>query len=169
LLVKLGGTFLSQIPANGLVIVPADPEFASIAPTYIFASLAAVILLLALALRLMGAGAQRESEVWAGGIPRYRASMQYTATGFTNPLRFIFGSLYQSRREIEGDYQQAPFFARSIHYTHSFTEPIETYLYEPIVAAARRLSQQLAWVQAGSVSLYLLYLFVVFLIVLFVR
>ena len=169
LLVKLGGTFLSQIPANGLVIVPADPEFASIAPTYIFASLAAVILLLALALRLMGAGAQRESEVWAGGIPRYRASMQYTATGFTNPLRFIFGSLYQSRREIEGDYQQAPFFARSIHYTHSFTEPIETYLYEPIVAAARCLSQQLAWVQAGSVSLYVLYLFVVFLIVLFVR
>jgi hypothetical protein len=35
LLVKLGGGFLGQVlPVNGLVVVPADADFSSIAPTY---------------------------------------------------------------------------------------------------------------------------------------
>ena len=95
--------------------------------------------------------------------------MQYTATGFTNPLRFIFGSVYRSTRHIEGDYQHAPFFARTVRYRHTFIEPIEEYVYGPIVRAAQSLSQRLSLFQAGSVSLYLLYLFAVFLVALFVR
>ena len=170
LLVKLGGGFLSQIiPANGLVVVPASAEFASIAPTYIFVTFVVVIAIVAALLRLAGVRAARTSPVWAGAIPSYRPSMQYTATAFTNPLRFIFGSVYQSARNIEGDYHQAPFFARSIHYTHRFIEPIETYLYEPLVRGARSISERVSFLQAGSVSLYLLYLFVVFVIVLFIR
>jgi hydrogenase-4 component B len=170
LLVKLGGTFLSPlIPANGLVLVPASVDFASIAPTYIFITLVVVIALVAAALRLAGARGYRESKVWAGAIPAYLPSMQYTATAFTNPLRFIFGGVYQSERHIEGDYHQAPFFARSIRYTHRFIEPVQLYLYEPIAAGARALSERMAFLQAGSVSLYLLYMFAVFLLVLFIR
>jgi NADH:ubiquinone oxidoreductase subunit 5 (subunit L)/multisubunit Na+/H+ antiporter MnhA subunit len=111
-LVKLGGTFLQFIPVNGLVVVPASAEFASIAPTYIFATLVLVIAIVAGLLRLAGVHERRQAKVWAGGVPEYRPSMQYTATAFTNPLRFIFGTVYQSARDIEGDYQQAPFFVR---------------------------------------------------------
>lgn len=169
--VKLGATFLSQVlPVNGLVIVPGDPEFSSIAPTYIFLTLAFVIGFLALALRVLGAGAGRQAKkVWVGGIPAYRVSMQYTPTGFTNPLRFIFGTVYRSTREIEGDYHQAPFFARSVRYTHRFIEPVETYVYFPLASGARALSERLSFLQGGNVSVYLVYLFAVFLIALFVR
>lgn len=170
LLIKLGGGFLGQVlPGNGLVVVPADAAFSSIAPTYIFLTLAAVIGMVALALRLAGVRGRRRTRVWAGAIPAHQASMQYTATAFTNPLRFVFGAVYRSSREIEGDYQQAPFFARSIRYTHRFIEPVETYVYLPLARGARRVSDRLSFLQAGNVSLYLLYLFVVFLVALFLR
>jgi hydrogenase-4 component B len=169
LLVKLGGTFLQFIPVNGLVVVPASAEFASIAPTYIFATLVLVIAIVAGLLRLAGVRERRQTKVWAGGVPEYRPSMQYTATAFTNPLRFIFGTVYQSARDIEGDYQQAPFFVRSVRYVHHFVEPIEVYVYAPVVRGVRALSEGVSFLQAGSVSLYLLYLFAVFLVVLFLR
>jgi hydrogenase-4 component B len=168
--VKLGGTFLSQVlPVNGLIVVPTDAGFSSIAPTYIFVSLAVVIALVALLLRLSGNRARHTEPVWAGAIPQWEPSMQYTATGFTNPLRFIFGTVYRSTRHIEGDYEQAPFFARTVRYRHTFIEPIEEYVYGPIVRSAQMVSQRLGIFQAGSVSLYLLYMFAVFLVALFLR
>lgn len=168
--VKLGATFLDRVvPANGLVVVPANADFASISPTYIFLSMAAVIALVAVGLRTLRPPPLRRTDVWAGAIPEYRPAMQYTATGFTNPLRFIFGTVYRSAREIEGDYYQAPFFARTIRYTHRFIEPVETFVYDPAVRTARLLSERMGPLQAGNVSLYLLYLFLAFLIVLFIH
>ncbi|MGH7641001.1 MAG: proton-conducting transporter membrane subunit [Candidatus Dormibacteria bacterium] len=168
--VKLGGDFLAHvIPGNGLVIVPTSFNFAFISPPYILIVLVAVIGLVALALRLMGGRPRRDAEVWAGGISDYRASFQYTATGFTNPMRVIFGSVYQSRRQIEGDYRQAPHFARSIRYVHHFVEPVDAYLYAPLLRTTRGLSRRLSLLQSGSVSLYLLYVVVVFIVVLLVH
>jgi hydrogenase-4 component B len=168
--VQLGGTFLSQVlPVNGLIVVPTDAGFSSIAPTYIFLSLAVVIATVALLLRLGGSRSTETRPVWAGGIPRWDPSMQYTATAFTNPLRFIFGTVYRSTRHIEGDYEGAPMSARTVRYSHTFIEPIEEYVYGPIVRHAYALSQRLGILQAGSVSLYLLYLFAVFLVALFLR
>jgi hydrogenase-4 component B len=150
-------------------VVPTNPDFSSIAPTYIFISLAVVIAVVAVLLRLGGNRSRHTRPVWAGAIPHWEPSMQYTATGFTNPLRFIFGSVYRSTRHIEGDYQQAPFFARAVRYQHTFIEPIEEYVYGPIVRVALTVSQRLGIFQAGSVSLYLLYLFIVFVVALFLR
>lgn len=168
--VQLGGSFLSQIlPVNGLVLVPTSFNFAFISPTYVFLSFAFVILLTAGALRLLCKPGRRESPVWAGAVSQRTPTMQYTATGFTNPFRSIFGGVYQSQREVEADYQQAPFFVRRIRYVHRFIEPVETYIYRPVVLAARWVSERFALVQGGSLSVYVLYLFVVFVIVLLLR
>jgi hypothetical protein len=168
--VQLGATFLDHvIPGNGLVIVPTSFDYAFISPTYVFLTLVAVIGLLALALWAAGRPERRTSKVWVGGVPEHLPGMQYTASAFTNPLRFIFGGIYGSQREIEGDYHQAPFFARRMWYVHRFVEPVETYGYRPVVRAARWLSRSAAPLQAGNLGLYLLYLFVVFLVALFVR
>lgn len=170
LLTRLGGTVLQGVvPANGLVVVPADAGFASIAPTYLAISLGLVIGILALGLRLLGRPRPGTRSVWAGAVPEYRPAMQYTATAFTNPLRFVFGSVYRSRRDIRGDYGQTPFFVRSIHYAHGVVEPVEAYVYRPVARAVRRLSGRASALQAGSVNLYLLYLFVVFVVVLLWR
>lgn len=168
--VTLGGTFLSQIlPVNGLVIVPTKFDYAFISPTYIFLSLAALIGVTAGALRLMAPRATVTKGVWASAIGAYQPSMQYTATAFTNPFRFIFGQVYRSAREIEGEYHQAPYFARTVRYAHHVVEPVETYLYAPIVALFRNASRLVALAQSGNVSLYLLYLFIVFVIALLVK
>jgi hydrogenase-4 component B len=169
-LVRLGGTVLQGlVPASGLVVVPTDVGFASVAPTYIAISLGLVIGIVALALRLLGAPEPRQASVWVGAVPEHRPTMQYTATAFTNLLRFVFGSVYRSRRDIQGEYGQAPFFARSISYAHRVVEPVETYIYRPVARTLQLLSERAGVFQAGNVNLYLLYLFVVFVIVLLWR
>ncbi|MGC2192610.1 MAG: proton-conducting transporter membrane subunit [Candidatus Dormiibacterota bacterium] len=168
--IRVGGTFLSQIlHANGMVIVPTSFNYAFISPTYIFLSLVCIIALTAGALRLLGRRARRESDVWVGAGGEYRASMQYTSTAFTNLLRSTFGGVFRDQRAIERDYHQAPFFTHSVRYLRRVVEPVEAYLYQPVVTASRRISAAAGHLQSGHVSLYLLYLVAVFVIVLLVR
>ncbi|HUY10313.1 MAG TPA: proton-conducting transporter membrane subunit [Candidatus Dormibacteraeota bacterium] len=168
--IKVGGTFLSQIlHANGMVVVPTSFSYAFISPTFIFLSLVGIIVLTAGALRLLGRRSRRESEVWVGGAIDYRASMQYTSTAFTNLFRSTFGGVFRDQRDIERDYHQAPFFAHSVRYLRRVVEPVEAYVYQPVVSGARRVSSVAGRLQSGHVSLYLLYLVAVFVIVLLVR
>ncbi|MGC1908631.1 MAG: proton-conducting transporter membrane subunit [Candidatus Dormiibacterota bacterium] len=168
--IRVGGTFLSQIlHANGMVIVPTSFNYAFISPTFIFLSLVCIIVLTAGALRLLGRRSRRESEVWVGGAIEYRASMQYTSTAFTNLFRSTFGGVFRDQRDIERDYHQAPFFAHSVRYLRRVVEPVEAYVYRPVITGARRLSSAAGRLQSGHVSLYLLYLVAVFVVVLLVR
>jgi formate hydrogenlyase subunit 3/multisubunit Na+/H+ antiporter MnhD subunit len=168
--IQVGGTFLSQIlHANGMVIVPTSFNYAFISPTYIFLSLVCIIALTAGALRLLGRRARREKEVWVGAGGEYRASMQYTSTAFTNLFRSTFGGVFRDRRAIERDYHQAPFFAHSVRYVRRVVEPVEAYVYQPVIGVSRRISAVAGRLQSGHVSLYLLYLVAVFVIVLLVR
>ena len=148
--VQLGGSFLSQIiPANGLVIVPTSLNFAFISPTYIFLTFVIVILLTAAVLRVLCKPGRRETPVWVGAVAQRTPTMQYTATAFTNPFRSIFGGVYRSQREVEADYQQAPFFIRGIRYTHRFVEPVDTYIYQPVVPLHGGYLIGLRWCRAA--------------------
>ncbi len=168
--VRLGATFLHQvIPGNGVVIVPTSFTDAFISPTYIFCTLAIVIGVTAGVLRLLGRRPRRETAVWAGAIAQPHPAMQYTATAFTNPFRSIFGGIFRAQRAIEGDYDQPPYFVRSLRYARRVVEPVDAYVYRPAVGAARCLSRAAGRLQAGSVSLYLLYVVAVFVIILFIR
>ncbi len=168
--VRLGGGFLGQIlPVGGLTIVPTSFRYAFIAPTYLACTLAAVVGLTAALLRLLARPRRREAPVWTGAGEEATPAMQYTATAFTNLFRSVFGGVFRGQRQVEGTYHQAPYFARSIHYRHRVVEPIASSLYTPAVAAARWIARQAGRLQSGSLSLYLLYLVVVFIIVLFAR
>ncbi|MGB9482392.1 MAG: hypothetical protein WCB86_00630, partial [Candidatus Dormiibacterota bacterium] len=67
------------------------------------------------------------------------------------------------------DYHQAPFFAHSVRYVRRVVEPVEAYVYRPVITGARRISSAAGRLQSGHVSLYLLYLVAVFVVVLLVR
>jgi formate hydrogenlyase subunit 3/multisubunit Na+/H+ antiporter MnhD subunit len=168
--IRVGGTFLSQIlHNNGMVIVPTSFSYAFISPTFIFLSLVCIIALTALALRLLGRRVRRESDVWIGGGGEYRASMQYTASGFTNLFRSTFGGVFRDQRDIQRDYHQAPFFTHSVRYVRRVIEPVETYLYRPTVTIAGQISRAAGRFQSGHVSLYLLYLVAVFVLILLIH
>lgn len=168
--IRVGGTFLSQIlHANGMVVVPTSFNYAFISPTFIFLSICAIIVLTALALRLGRRGQVRQAPVWSGAGEPYRPTMQYTPSSFTNLFRSTFGGVFRDQREIQRDYHQAPFFTHSVRYVRRVVEPVETYLYRPLVLGARGLSQRVSRLQSGHVNLYLLYLVAVFVIVLLVH
>ena len=120
-------------------------------------------------LRLLRGPRVVRRNVWTGAGTPYVPAVQYTATGFTNVLRFVFGTVYSSTREIQAEYAQAPFFARTIRYSHRFVEPVGTYLYRPLVRVSRGFARRVWPLQAGNVSLYLVYLLIAFLAVLFVQ
>jgi formate hydrogenlyase subunit 3/multisubunit Na+/H+ antiporter MnhD subunit len=166
----LGGTFLSQVlPGNGVVITPTSFSYAFISPPYILLSLLAVIALVAIALRVLGRRDSVEHDVWGGAGQPFRPSMQYSATAFTNLFRSAFGGVFGDRRRVQQDYHQAPYYAHSVRYERRVVEPVDTYVYQPVVAAARRISRWVSVIQAGNVSLYLLYLVAVFIVVLLVH
>ncbi len=167
---RLGGTFLGQIiHANGVVITPTSFTYAFISPTYILLSLVFIIAVVAGVLHLLAPRNRRESDVWVGGYSPYHPSMQYTATAFTNLFRSTFGGVFRDRRAVEREYHQAPFFAHSVRYFRRVVEPVESYLYRPVVSGMRHASQAVGIVQNGHVSIYLLYLVIVFVVILFVR
>jgi hypothetical protein len=95
--------------------------------------------------------------------------MQYTSTSFTNRFRSTFGEVFRDQKVIEGDYHQPAYFAHTIRFVRRVVEPLETYLYAPVVSTARRVPKGARRIQSGNVSLYLLCLFAIFVIVLFAR
>ncbi len=103
LLVTLGGAlFKGWLPVNGLVVIAA-PAFSTIdSPSYLFLAELLLVGLVLLALRaIRPLGVRRTGRVWAGGIPRFEASMTYTGLAYSNPLRLIFHSVYRSRVKSE--------------------------------------------------------------------
>ena len=168
--VHLGGTFLGQVlPGNGVVITPTSFSYAFISPTYIFLSLLAVIALVAIGLHFLSRRDGVEHDAWVGAGRSFRPSMQYTATAFTNLFRSTFGGVFGDQRTVQQDYHQAPYYAHSVRYERRVVEPVETYVYQPLVLAARRFSRWISVIQAGNVSLYLLYLVAVFVVVLLIH
>ncbi len=168
--VRLGGTFLSQIlPGNGVVITPTSFGYSFISPTYICLSLLAIIALVAVVIHFLGRRERVEHDVWVGAGRPFLPSMQYTATAFTNLFRSTFGGIFGDQRSVQQDYHQAPYYAHSVRYERRVVEPVETYLYRPLVGAARRISRWSRVIQAGNVSLYLLYLVAVMVVVLLIH
>jgi hydrogenase-4 component B len=86
--------------------------------------------------------------------------MQYSALGFTKPLRLIFEPVLKAHRDVEVLEEGSPYFARRVRYSHAMPALFEEYLYQPFVQAVLWTSEQMRRLQTGSLHLYLAYLLV---------
>jgi hydrogenase-4 component B len=84
--------------------------------------------------------------------------MQYSALGFTKPLRLIFQPVLRAEREVEVLAEGSPYFARRYRYRTGVPAVFEQFLYQPFVQAVLWTSEQMRRLQAGSLHLYLAYL-----------
>jgi hydrogenase-4 component B len=84
--------------------------------------------------------------------------MQYSALGFTKPLRLIFEPVLRAQRELEVLEVGSPYFARRYRYRTGLPAVFEQMLYQPFVQGVLWTSEQLRRLQAGSLHLYLAYL-----------
>jgi hydrogenase-4 component B len=86
--------------------------------------------------------------------------MEYTASAFAEPLRRVFAEIYQPTHDLTVEvHPESKYFIRSIEYRAGLHPWFETTLYEPVATLFRRAADRAHRIQAGSLHLYLGYLF----------
>ena len=157
-LTKLHGGFL-------IAYYPLQIAQNSISPLIILIALAVIILFSILTLRLIGGKyIERKYGTWDCGFEALNSRMQYTATGFSKPIKIVFKILFRPTRKItvEGDLKYHP---KSIEYETTFVPVFEKYIYDPFYKRVKMLSRWIKFsVQTGNIHNYLIYIFVTVLV-----
>ncbi|SHK43473.1 Formate hydrogenlyase subunit 3/Multisubunit Na+/H+ antiporter, MnhD subunit [Selenomonas ruminantium] len=91
---------------------------------------------------------------------------QYTATGFSKPLRRAFDFILKPRRERVFLQRDHAYFGRKLHYNLMIPDQFTDRLYRPVEHIMVRLADTLRIVQQGSVRLYIGYTMIAMVIVL---
>jgi hydrogenase-4 component B len=103
---------------------------------------------------------------WDCGLLGLTPQMEYTATGFSKPLRMIFKALFRPRREVQREYDFSPYFARTLRFESQVEEVFQTRLYRPLNRWVLSVSRRLRGLQMGSLQAYLTYVFLTLLVLL---
>jgi len=105
----------------------------------------------------------RIAPTWDCGLRGLTPHMQYTATGFSKPLRMIFKALFRPRREVQREYDLSPYFATTLRFESHVEEVFQTRVYRPLKWLVLRFSRRSRALQAGSIQAYLIYIFLTLL------
>jgi hydrogenase-4 component B len=108
----------------------------------------------------------RRGPTWDCGLRGLTPQMEYTATGFSKPIRMIFKALFRPRREVQREYEFSPFFATTVRFESHVEEVFQTRIYRPLNRLVLRVSRRLRALQAGSIQAYLIYIFITLLLLL---
>jgi hydrogenase-4 component B len=153
----VGGT-MPRGTVWGLVAV--RPEVASLSMPAIWALLALLVPAALLVPFLLGARRERRIvKTWGCGGP-LTPRTQYTAMGYAQPLRTVFGRLLTPHtQEVQVDPTVPPYFKRDMRYAVFMESIIERFLYAPTTRWVLEVAHQLTRIQGGSIHLYLAYIF----------
>jgi len=108
----------------------------------------------------------RIGPAWDCGLQGLTPQMEYTATGFSKPIRMIFKALFRPRREVQREYDFSPYYATNIRFESHVEEVFQTRVYRPLNRMVLRLSRRLRALQAGSIQAYLIYIFITLVLLL---
>jgi hydrogenase-4 component B len=108
----------------------------------------------------------RRGPTWDCGQRGLTPQMEYTATGFSKPIRMIFKALFRPRREVQCEYDFSPRFATTLRFESHVEEVFVRRLYRPLRILIVRASRRIRTLQAGSIHAYLLYIFITLLLLL---
>jgi len=103
---------------------------------------------------------------WDCGLPGLTADNEYTATAFSKPLRMIFSALYRPRREIQAEYEVSPYYPSAIRFESEIEPTFEKHLYDPLRQWIMAVANRMKGIQAGSINLYLAYIFLTLILLL---
>src|SRR5437899_5861529 len=108
----------------------------------------------------------RIGPTWDCGLRELTPQMEYTASGFSKPIRMIFKALFRPRCEVQREYDFSPYFATTIRFESHVEEVFVRRMYRPLRILNLRVSRRVRALQAGSIHAYLLYIFVTLLLLL---
>jgi hydrogenase-4 component B len=152
---------------DGWALATVNVEFASLSPP-ILALLLAVLSVLGLGIVAAFGGfvRRRYYKTWGCGI-NMTPQMEYTATGFVQPIKRVFSSIYQPTVKLETEFlHESQYFAKRRRFEFHVEPVFQKYLYDPVLAFVTALAGRLRVIQAGSLHLYLAYIFITLIILL---
>ncbi|HEX6725990.1 MAG TPA: proton-conducting transporter membrane subunit, partial [Nitrospira sp.] len=146
---------------DGWALAPVNVEFSSLSTPALALLLVALSLLgLGIAVAFGGRLKKRYSKTWGCGItltPR----MEYTATGFVQPIKRVFSTVYQPTVKLETEFlEESRYFVKRRHFEFHIEPTFQKYLYDPLVTFFTTMADRLRVIQGGSLHLYLTYIFV---------
>lgn len=158
-------------PGPGLVILHrggvTNPVVFAAAPTYLLFVLAGLLVLVFVIVRATTAHRTTVRRVcWDGGIRRLLPEMTYTATGFSNPVRVIFRSIFrpmvgnEMRDIVVDDFRVA--MGGEMNGVHI----VDRFLLQPLAASALAFARFLARMHHGRLNAYVAYALLSLLVVL---
>jgi hydrogenase-4 component B len=166
---QLTGQQISQLLtlANGLVLSGVNQSGGTVS-TLGITLLGLCLLSLPFVLWLVFArrAKTRIGPTWDCGLKGLTPRMEYTATGFSKPIRMIFKALFRPRREVQREYDFSPYFTTNIRFEAHVEEVFETRIYRPLQRQVLRLSRRMRALQTGSLQAYLIYIFITLLLLL---
>jgi hydrogenase-4 component B len=153
--------------ANGFVLASPGANGGTVS-TLGIAFMGASLLLIPAALQLgFGRNSKtRRGPTWDCGQRGLTPRMEYTATGFSKPIRMIFKALFRPRRDVQREYEFSPYFAKTIRFESHVEEVFEQRVYRPARIWILRASRRIRTLQQGSIHYYLLYIFITLLLLL---
>jgi hydrogenase-4 component B len=153
--------------ADGLALSGAVPGGGTVStPGLALAALCLGAVPLGLWLALARRAQTRIGPTWDCGLQGLSPRMEYTATGFSKPVRMIFKALFRPLREVQREYDFSPYFARTIRFESHVEEVFEQRFYRPVRIWILRFSRRVRALQAGSIQAYLIYIFITLLLLL---
>jgi hypothetical protein len=155
---KLKGEFMAiyyPLSINKNIISPLEDLMAII----IFIVIVMVVIRI-----IAGKYVERKYGTWDCGFSALNSRMQYSATGFSKPIRIVMKILYRPKHKtefIEGSYKYHP---DKIEYKVSTESIFEKLLYNPVIKVMKVFSKRIKFsVQTGSIHIYLIYIFIAIL------
>ncbi|HKT34744.1 MAG TPA: hydrogenase 4 subunit B [Nitrospira sp.] len=150
-----------MLALGGWALAPVNVEFSSLSSPVLALVLAATAALgLALVALYGGTRAYRYGKTWACGL-NLTPRMEYTATGFVQPIKRVFSTIYQPTVKLETEFlEESRYFAKRRRFEFHIEPMFQKYLYDSVVTLTSGLADRLRIIQAGSLHLYLAYMFV---------
>ncbi len=114
------------------------------------------------AVRIIGGKADsRKYGTWDCGFVEINERMQYTATGFSKPIRIVFRILFRPSRTLAVKGEHPKYYPDKMEYKVGTVSVFEKYFYDVIIRGLHRFSQRVKLsVQTGSIHMYLSYILV---------
>lgn len=103
---------------------------------------------------------------WDCGMPGLEPRMQYTATGYSKPLRRIFSFLYQPTRRVELEDEGHAMLRTAQRFESKITHHVDEWVYKPLSELVADLSRKAKQIQTGHIQLYLSYIFITLILLL---
>lgn len=167
---ELAGTALMARLQGGVFLVyyPLSINSSTISPAAILIVGAIIAGAVYILVKLAGRNSRERSYgTWDCGFIGLNARMQYSATGFSKPLRIVMKPIYMPGREVRTEAGASAYYHKSIKYLVSTQSIFEKYFYLPIIRFFAKFSRKTRTsIQTGSIHAYLIYIFVTIIVLL---